>query len=226
MDSASTRTWAWTPANDGGIPVQVCTDTTNWHTANGPQEKAYDDMVRLDYGFTIAEEHIYNGKRSFGYRAFNTVEDVYKEITSRTLDKRSLYEKIPRNKSARAYFDLEWENNDPKEYPSAQKPISTVEYLTGFLTWLRGFMKKYYAIDIDPSQLLVSSACSPGIKISFHVLLPWRFPDLESRKQFGRLIVQEQNQITATLPVQLKRWYQHYHSFLGTIRFIQGMPRQ
>ena len=204
-DSASTRTWAWTPANDGGIPVQVCTDITKWHTANGPQEKAYDDMVRLDYGFTIAEEHIYNGRRSFGYRAFDTVEDVYKEITSRTLDKRSLYEKIPRNNSARVYFDLEWEYNDPKEYPSAQKPISTVEYFTGFLTWLRGFMNKYYAIDIDPSQLRVSSACSPGIKISFHVLLPWRFPDLESRKQFGRLIIQEQKQISATLPVQLKK---------------------
>ena len=98
------------PADDGGIPVQVCTDITKWHTANGPQEKAYDDMVRLDCGFTIAEEHIYNGKRSFGYRAFNTVEDVYKEITSRPLDKRSLYEKIPRNKSARVYFDLEWES--------------------------------------------------------------------------------------------------------------------
>ena len=86
MDSASTRTWTWAPANDGEIPVQVCTDITNWHTANGPQEKAYDDMVRLDCGYTIAEEHIYNGKRSFGYRAFNTVEDVYKEITSRPPD--------------------------------------------------------------------------------------------------------------------------------------------
>ena len=112
------RTWALGPADDGGIPVQVYTDTiiTKWHTANGPQEKAYDDMVRLDCGFTIAEEHIYNGKRSFGYRAFNTEEDVFEEITSRTLDKRSLYEKIPRNKSARVYFDLEWEHNgnDPK----------------------------------------------------------------------------------------------------------------
>ena len=85
-------------------------------------------------------------------------------------------------------------------------------------------MKKYYAIDIDPSQLLVSDACSPGIKISFHVLLPWRFPDLESRKQFGRLILHEQNQIKAALPVQLKDGTSTTIPFSERFGFYKGCP--
>ena len=73
------RTWALGPADDGGIPVQVCTDITKWHTTNGPQGKAHDDMDELGYGFTLAEEQIHNGKRTFAYRAFNTEENVHNE---------------------------------------------------------------------------------------------------------------------------------------------------
>ena len=127
-------------------------------------------MSERGYGFTLAEEI---GNKKFAYRAYNTEGDIYKEISERSPAYRNLYEKIPLNKPSRLYLDFEWEYKDSKEYPSAQKPKSQEEYLTGALTYLRGFMGKYYAIDIDPSQLLVSGACSPGIKISFHVLLPW-----------------------------------------------------
>ena len=233
------RQWKFELGVDGGPPRQTYYDQQECTTGMiqpGPpvqpltmwrktQAEAYADKQRLSATFVIAQQTVNRHDREvFNFGAFQNETDVYREIASRDQSKRYLFEKIVEDQSSRVYFDLEWEYNKHEQYPSKQKPRSPEELLMGFVTWLPVFTKEYYGIEVAPSELLVSSACSPGIKISFHVLLPWRFENLEQRKQFKTLIERERNQIKAALPVQLSEGASTDIPFPERFGFYKGCP--
>jgi hypothetical protein len=117
----------------------------------------------------------------YGKKEYIAVEDetsYFELINTIVPEHRRFSELIREDSASRVHFDADLSYKD-----ISGDELSHYQFLQGVCQFIILFMKDYYGIVITMSDLHITKAYT-NRKMSFHILLPYKFKDLESRRQF------------------------------------------
>ena len=113
--------------------------------------------------------------------------EAHKLIESSFRGDRVYNEVIIRYSPARVYFDIDLKMKQDATDGTIHQQIPEYDHLLGITEFLIEFMKFYYDIEIKKADFTVLQACT-SVKRSYHILLPYTFPNFASREEFGNAL--------------------------------------
>ena len=122
------------------------------------------------------------------YRSFANECSVYGEVAKRRRGPgRFLYEMAVQDSASAVYFDFEWEHADTDKQEMKQRMTAEM-YIDRAWACVSDFMGKHYGLKVDEASgndWAILESHRPS-KLSLHVALPYKFPNLEARCEFQR----------------------------------------
>ena len=145
------------------------------HTLN----RAIHDQDHSDSNFILSWCMTDGG----GKKEYISVRDetsCFDLINNTVPEHRRFSECIQRDNASRVHFDADLSY---KDIPDDEDEFSHYQFLQGVCQFIILFMKDYYGKVVTMSDFHITTACTDK-KMSFHILLLFKFKDLESRRQF------------------------------------------
>jgi len=159
-----------------------------------PQKAAHREAEERGWPYVIAEQvTVADGRQVFRYGVVDSLEVIPRLVLGRPRGRRFLYEQIYHAQAGgsdapcRVYFDIDGKFKDLRSRTGGAEPPTKFAFLKESLDTIIEFLDQNYD-DVGRmgyDEFLVQDGSVDGYKHSFHLLLPYRFDNIEERQQFA-----------------------------------------